>query len=159
MVQFNGQRPGEEVKLVAHQHPVVLLWPFIIAGFFLLLSVAAFAFLNRGIVLSILILAGPILAIIKIWISVYCWKNTLVLVSSDRVAFFHQKGLFRREFYECPFITIMQVSHKVDGLLQTVFGYGTVVVNTGDAESSINIKDVPDPFTIQQEIQNVISVR
>ncbi|HSI20483.1 MAG TPA: PH domain-containing protein [Verrucomicrobiae bacterium] len=114
------------------------------------------AFFNRGIVLSVLIMAGPILAILKLTLSLYTWRNTLVVITSERVGFFHQKGLLKREFYECPLGAIMQVSHQVSGLSQTIFNFGTVTVNTGDAESSIAIKDVPNPFDIQQEIQNAL---
>jgi hypothetical protein len=156
MIQFNGQKPGETVRLVSHQHPIVLLPAFLLAGCFLLISVGAFAFFTRGALLSLLIIMGPILAILKIWIALSCWRRTLVLVSTERVAYFQQKSLFQREFYECPLATIMQVSHKVNGLIQTIFGYGTVVVNTGDAESSVVIGDMPDPFDIQQEIQSTI---
>lgn len=157
MVLFNGQRSGEEVRLISHQHPVVLLPSFLVAGLWLILSVGAFAFLNTGIVLSLLVALGPLGCIATVLIALYRWRNTLVLVSTDRVAFFYQQGLFKREFFECPLATIAQVSHKVQGVPQTVFGYGTVVVNTGDAESSVVIRDVPDPFDIQQEIQNVLS--
>jgi membrane protein YdbS with pleckstrin-like domain len=157
MIQFNGQRPRETVRLVAHQHPLVLLHDFMWSGAWLLLAIGAFSFLNRGIVLSILLIAGPLAALVHLVISLYCWRNTLVLVSTERVAFFHQRGLFKREFYECPLGTIAQVSHKVEGPLQTLFGFGTVIVNTGDAESSVTIKQVPDPFDIQQEIQNVLA--
>lgn len=158
MILFNGQRPSESVRLIAHQHPLVLLPSFLIAGGFLLISVAAFAFLNTGAMLAVLIIAGPVCAIIKLYLSVSSWKKTLVLVTTERVGFFHQKSLFRREFYECPLQTIAQVSHKVEGVAATMFGYGTVIVNTGDAESSVHIKDVPNPFEVQQEIQNVLTV-
>lgn len=156
-MQFNGQRPNEAVRLVAHQHPVVLLPRLIIAGLFMLIAVAGFAFLNRGIVLSVLVLLGPILGLIYLFCAIYIWKQTLVLVSNERVAYFYQKGLFQREFYECSISSIMQVSHKVEGVVQTVCGYGTVIINTGDAESSIKITGMPDPFDIQQEIQNVLT--
>jgi hypothetical protein len=156
MMLFNGQRPSESVRLIAHQHPIVLLPHLLIAGGFLLISIAGFAFLNTGILLSILIAAGPLLALVKIYLAVNCWKNTLVLVTTERVGFFHQKSLFKREFFECPLTTIAQVSHTVAGVGATLFGYGTVIVNTGDAESSVKIKDVPSPFDIQQEIQSVL---
>lgn len=157
MLQFNGQRPGETVRLVAHQHPLVLLPAFLVAGLFLAVGVAGLAFFNRGILLSIVLLAAPIAAIIRILVAVYCWRRTLVLVTNERVGFFYQRGLFEREFYEAPHVAIVQVSHKVHGPLQTMFGYGTVIINTGDAESSIYIKDVPDPFDIQQEIQSTLN--
>jgi hypothetical protein len=158
MVQFNGQRSSETVRLTTHQHPFVLFPHFLIAVVLLLVAVAGFTFLSGGIALSIILGLAPILAIFKILESLYLWRNTLLLVTNERVGFFHQKKLFKREFYECPLQMVVQVSHKVEGVGQTVFGFGTVIVNTGDAESSILIKDVPDPFEIQQEIQNALVV-
>jgi hypothetical protein len=72
MLQFSGQKPGEQVRLVSHQHPIVLLPSFLMAGLLLLIAVAAFAFFSRGIILSVLILSGPLLAILKLWGSVSC---------------------------------------------------------------------------------------
>ncbi len=157
MMHFNGQRPSESVRLVSHQHPIVLLPSFLLAGLFLLLSLGAFAFLSNGLILGVLLISGPVLAVIEVLIALYRWRNTLLIVSTERVGFFYQKGLFKREFLEAPLQMVVQVSHKVEGIGQTLFGYGTVIVNTGDAESSIYIKDVPDPFDVQQEIQNSLT--
>jgi hypothetical protein len=121
-----------------------------------MLPVMALSFLNNGALLSSLFVIGPLLAALRLASSIYCYRTTLVLVSTERVAYFQQAGIFKRVFYECPTSAVVQVSHEVQGAAATIFGYGTVIVNTGDAASSIFVRRMPDPFGIQQDIQEVI---
>ena len=71
--------------------------------------------------------------------------------------FLEQRGLINRQFVECVLPSIQQVSHEVTGMRQTLFGYGTISLYTGDSAASLFIKDVPDPYELQQEIQRAAS--
>ncbi len=47
---------------------------------------------------------------------------------------------------------IQQVSHKIEGLGGTLFGFGNILVYTGGGTTPFMIPNVPDPYDVQQEI-------
>jgi len=150
--QFQGQRPHERVLLVTHQHPFVLLQPVLIATLILLVPFAVFAVSPTGPVLAVTILVAIIGGITIAHHAWYSWNRTTVMLTTDRIIFLEQRGFFKRELTELPLHAIHQVSHKVSGILHTVFGFGTVSLATMGAQQPMTIPNVPDPYAVQQEI-------
>lgn len=149
--QFQGQRPHEDVLLVTHQHPFVLLHPILIATALLFVPVLMVALVGTGWVVSISFVFA-LLAILKIWISWYGWRRTLFLVTNERIVFLEQKGFFERDLVEAPLRSIQQVAHNVSGILRTVAGYGNLSLSTSSSLQPLMIPSIPDPYAIQQEI-------
>jgi len=108
-------------------------------------------------------LVGPLLSytivicvpvvIFYLYVGWYGWNRTLLLITNERVVFLEQRGLFQREMVECNMANIQQVSHHVDGLMHTICGFGNVILSSGGSAQPILIKDMPDPYAVQQEIQ------
>ena len=155
--RFQGQRLNEEVILFTRQHPFVLLRPFLIAAVILLLPLLVYAFSALNSAVGIIILACIALAAAKGYLAWFSWNNSILLVTNERVVQLEQKGVMNREFSESSLQAIQQVSHEVKGLLCTLFGYGTVTVYTGNSLAPFAIKNIPDPYDIQQEIQRAAS--
>jgi membrane protein YdbS with pleckstrin-like domain len=150
--QFQGQRPHEEVVLVTHQHPFILLHSALFVAVFLLIPVVVYVFFPTGNLLAGAIVVGVAIAFLKAASAWYGWSRTLFLLTTERIVFLEQHGFFKRELVESPLKGIQQVSHAVTGLLHTVFGYGNLSLSTAASQQPIMIPNIPDPYAIQQEI-------
>ena len=150
--QFQGQRPHEDVILVTHQHPFVLLHATLFTVLILLVPFLVYVVTPTGMVLSLAVVAALACAGLKAISSWYGWNHTLFLLTTERIIFLEQHGFFKRELVESPLQGINQVSHSVKGMLPTVFGYGNLNLSTGSSQQPITILHVPDPYAIQQEI-------
>jgi len=155
--QFRGQHRNEEVLLLSRQHPFVLLRPFLIAGFILLIPLIVDIFVSFGPVLSTTIVICLLVGLIYGFLTWVSWNNSLLLLTTERVVQLKQHSIFNREFVECDLPNIQQVSHEVKGVMPTLWGYGTISVATGSSAEPILIKDMPDPYDIQQEIQRAVA--
>lgn len=155
--QFHGQRANENVLLVSRQHPIILFHPFLISLLILMIPFVVYVFVPLGLILSIVIAICLIFAVLHGVLAYYAWSRTLLILTNERILFLEQRGLINRQFVECVLTSIQQVSHDVTGLRQTLFGYGTISLYTGDSVASIFIRDIPDPYEIQQEIQRAAS--
>ena len=153
--QFQGQHKDEEVVLISHQHPFVLLRPAIIAVVFLWIPFLAYILLPAGQPLFIIIFVCLLLALSQLLRGWHVWYNSLMLLTNERLVLVEQRRMFHREFVECTLVSIQQVSHTVDGMLATLFGYGTISVYTAGSHEPFCIRNIPQPYELQQEIQRV----
>jgi hypothetical protein len=150
--QFQGQRPHEDVILITHQHPFVLLHSVLLSVLIFLIPFLIYTVSPTGTVLSLAVVLALILGGYRLLSAWYGWNRTLFLVTTERILFLEQHGFFKRELIEAPLKNIDQVSHSVTGLLHTVFGYGTLNLTTASSMQPIAINHVPYPYDIQQEI-------
>lgn len=152
---FQGQHRGEEVVLVSHQHPFMLAHAALVVAGIVLVPFLANVFLYVSTPLIIITATSWLTAVIAAYLYWYTWQNSLLLVTTERVMFLKQKGLFGREFTECALYSVQQVSHTINGIIPTVLGFGTLVINTAGAQAPFLIPGIPDPYDIQQEIMRV----
>ena len=156
-LQFEGQMRGEQVLLMARQHPFSLFPPALLAAAFLLVPVAAYdifgvsAVLAESIPICLLVAAG---ILSRAW---NMWHVSMLLLTTKRVLVVTQKGFLKREVSGSGLIHIHKVTNSVDGLLPSLLGYGSVTVYTDDTQSALSMPAVGDPFGIQQEILEAVS--
>jgi len=138
--------------LVTHQHPFVLLPAGLITVALWLVPFLIYAISPTGSVLALSIVIAIILGVARAYSAWHSWNRTMVLLTTDRVIFLEQHGFFKRELIELPLKSVQQVSHAVEGLLGTLFGYGTISIAAIGTQLPLVIPQVPDPYAIQQEI-------
>jgi uncharacterized membrane protein YdbT with pleckstrin-like domain len=151
---FADQLEDEEVLLVFRKHPVVMRKGLIIAMFCLLLGVVpslikpeyVYFFEGLGIGLIVgLILYSPW------WIS---WFYTVFIVTDRRFIQITQKGLFHRSVVDIGINQIQMVNYEINGLQETLLGFGTIIIQTymGD----LVIHEVHHPARTQQAILGIL---
>ena len=151
---FADQLEGEEVLLVFRKHPVVMRKGLILASFCLLLGTLpslikpVYSLFIEGI------LAGLVVGAILYspwWIS---WFYTVFIVTDHRFIQITQKGLFHRSVVDISINQIQMVNYEVNGLQETLLGFGTIIIQTymGD----LIIHDVHHPAKTQQAILGVL---
>jgi uncharacterized membrane protein YdbT with pleckstrin-like domain len=149
---FRGQRPNEVVRRVVRRHPIVFFWPLLQATLSLAAIFIIFVFFDLGMVFYItLIIAGLFIfsVIFKVW---FIYSNSFCLITNLRVINIDQRGFFDRRITETEYSKIQDVTNKTQGMMGTSLNYGEIEIQTAGAENKLTIKNVPDPYQVQQDI-------
>jgi hypothetical protein len=128
--RFDGQHDDEEVLFTFRRHPIamrkgfyLLLIPFLVATVPTLLwpdnlnnLFIAFGGLAFGFVLFF-----------YHWMS---WYFSIFIVTNQRLRQITQRGFFNRSVIDVGVSKIQNISYNVPGFSASVFGYGSIVVQT-----------------------------
>lgn len=162
---FREQFDDEEVMLVFRKHPVVMRKGLIFGSIGLLipmLVITALSFIYANSpdkmptvgTFYIALLIGFILfgiIMLPYWIS---WNYSVYIVTDQRMIQITQKGLFRRSMVTLGLDQVQMVNYEVDGIEQTLLGFGTIVVQT--FVGSLTINDVHHPAKIQKQMLHLL---
>jgi hypothetical protein len=151
---FEGQHDGEEVIFTFRRHIIAmrkgfyaLAIPFLIASVPVLIWPeninnlwVAFGGLGLGLLLFF-----------YHWIG---WYFSIFIVTDQRLRQVTQKGFFNRSVIDLGISKIQNISYNVPGLSATMFGFGTMVVQTyvGD----LYLDKIHHPSKIYNELAEVI---
>jgi uncharacterized membrane protein YdbT with pleckstrin-like domain len=153
---FDDQFDDEEVMLVFRQHPIVMRKGLVFGMLGPLLGVIPaavkpslgfgwfFGGLVAGIVLGLLIFARP-------WVG---WYFSLFILTDQRFIQMTQRGLFHRSVADISLHQIQSINYEIDGLEQTLLGFGTIKMQTyvGD----LLLRDIHHPAKTQRRIVEIL---
>ena len=161
--EFKGQFDDEEVLFTFKRHPIVMR-----KGLFIVLItvvvgalVGLFKSGNAATMGDFFVqFFGPVLVGILLgavglfyyWIG---WYYSVCIVTNRRFIQFNQVGVFKsRSVNDIDLKRILSVNYEVRGMVETVLGFGTIIVQTlvGD----LIITRVPHPAETQSSIVNAI---
>ena len=153
---FEGQREGEKVIMVFRRHILTTQrgWWFFIAVS--LLGFVPVLIWNDVDQMIFVWMAFVLLGLLG-WVYVYVlWYFSVYIVTNQRLRQVRQKSLFKRSVVDLSLQKIESVSCDVSGLRATMFGYGTLLVQTvaGDLVMSY----VSCPEKVYNELQNAIQM-
>lgn len=83
------------------------------------------------------------------------WYYDVYSITNIRILTFSKKGLFHTTFSEVAYKEINGVSFVVNGILQTLFQYGTVQLSLNNGEV-YELSNVSTPGVVQDTIKNLI---
>ncbi len=154
-LDFEGQRPGEEVLFVFRRHIIAMR-----KGFYLLLIPFALSALpvliwQDNIALLISPLIGFSLGLILFFYHWMMWYFTVYIVTNQRLRQVTQKGLFGKDVVELRLSKIQNISYNIPGFSGEIFGFGTMVIQTfvGD----LVIRYVEHPDKTYNKLQDAVS--
>jgi len=152
--QFEGQHEDEEVLFIFRNHLIkmrkafyLLLIPFLIASIPVLVWPnnldnlwVAFGGLGLGILLFFYHWVG--------------WYFSIFIVTNQRLRQITQKGFFNRSVIDLGLSKIQNISYNVPGFSASIFGFGTLVVQTyvGD----LYLEKVQHPEKIYTQLAEAI---
>lgn len=154
-LDFEGQRPGEEVLFVFRRHIIAMR-----KGFYLLLipfTLSALPVLiwqdNIELLWSPLI--GFSLGLLLFFYHWMMWYFTVYIVTNQRLRQVTQKGFFGKDVVELRLSKIQNISYNIPGFSGEIFGFGTIVIQTfvGD----LVIRNVEHPEKTYNKLQNAVS--
>lgn len=156
---FADQFDDEEVLYVFRKHPIVMRKGLVIGMVAILIGTIptlikpqlGFGWFFGGIGVGMVI--GGLL-FLPSWIS---WHFSVFIVSDQRLIQITQKGLFHRSVVDMRLNQIQMVNYQVAGLQETLFGFGTIMMQTlvGD----LIIHEVHHPASIQKKILEILRDR
>lgn len=128
--EFPGQHEGESVQMVFRQHPVVMRKTLI---------AMLVAMVIGAIPLSIwplenwpwwFFLGGFLVGLMILGYRLIGWYFSIYIVTSERLIQIFQKGFFNRKVADIGHEKIQSVNYEIKGMQATMFGYGTIIVQT-----------------------------
>jgi uncharacterized membrane protein YdbT with pleckstrin-like domain len=157
------QHTGEKIEFVLRRHPIVFLGPIFV---FLVLAGVPFAgkavfFSDKPFVFSEpLSWAGIVLLVTAYYLGIWVFFLSqftdyyldINIVTNDRIIDINQKGLFGRSVAELDLTRVQDVHSEIKGIIPTILGYGTVIVQTAANEENFHFEQVPNPNYIRQRI-------
>jgi uncharacterized membrane protein YdbT with pleckstrin-like domain len=154
-LDFEGQRPGEEVLFVFRRHIIAMR-----KGFYLLFIPVAVTAVppliwQSNLELFLLPFGGLILGLILFFYHYVMWYFTIYLVTNQRIRQVTQKGIFGKDVVELRLSKIQNISYNIPGFTGEILGFGTIVIQTfvGD----LVIRNVQHPETTYNKLQNAVA--
>ena len=159
MEYFPGQRPDENVLTVTRPHWLMLLPAILVTALlafvpvivFIAIPAAGFEITGLGRAIATVATSAYYLALVTYffvrWLDFYL---DVAVVTSDRIVDIDQNGLFRRTVDELDCKMIQDVSATKHGLLQTLFNFGTVEIQTAGERRNFTFDGVPNPDRVQE---------
>lgn len=158
---FNGQRPNESVEEVVKNHWFVLFWPAVKSILLLIIPIVFFALFGASLYFSIITAVCVLLAFYIFSIAYYLYYSSVFLITSERVLYLRQSSMLRRKIIETNLDKIQDISSDTEGFVKNMLGFGDLIIRTAGASqgSEIVIKNIANPYALQQEITKRIGVR
>ncbi len=154
-LDFEGQRPGEEVVFVFRRHIIAMRKGFYLLLIPLVITAIPPLIWQSNLELFLLPLGGFILGLILFFYHFVLWYFTIYLVTNQRIRQVTQKGLFGKDVVELRLSKIQNISYNIPGFSGEILGFGTIVIQTfvGD----LVIRYVEHPEKTYNKLQDAVS--
>jgi hypothetical protein len=149
---FDGQRPNEQLFVFARPYWTAYLWPSLTLIPLLILTWIAqlglsVSSLPAQVIQGAILLVGALqifmlLVLIIVFLDIY---HDLIIVTDRRVVDIDQAQLFSRKISELSLEDVQDATSTVSGILPTLFGYGTVLIQTSSAEKQFEVPFLKNP--------------
>lgn len=151
-------QPDEHIVHIVRKHWILLIRNFastLVIGFFVLFIFSALVGSNGAV--SPKAVFGLMLLLLIIWIILFTiWTNYYLdiwIVTDKRIINIDQISLFQRSKSTLRIERVQDVTVQKHGILQELFNFGTIRVQTASAENSISvINGIPNPNYVQRAI-------
>ncbi|MFZ3009462.1 MAG: PH domain-containing protein [Candidatus Microsaccharimonas sp.] len=154
-LDFEGQRPDEEVLFVFRRHIIAMRKGFYLLLIPLVITAIPPLIWQANLELFLLPVGGFALGLILFFYHFIMWYFTIYLVTNQRIRQVTQKGFFGKDVVELRLSKIQNISYNIPGFSGEVFGFGTIVIQTfvGD----LVIRYVEHPEKTYNKLQNAVS--
>lgn len=155
--QFEEQLDDEDVLFVFRKHPVVMRKGLILGLIGPMVGILPVAIWPElGYNAFFIGLAGGVLFGLLLFLPYFIrWYFSVFIVTDQRFVQVTRKGLFSKSIVDLSLKQIQSVNYEVNGLQETMLGYGTILVQTliGD----LVIHDVEKPSSIYKKLLMILN--
>jgi len=153
---FPGQRPDEQFILLFRRHILTAR-----RGLFSLLVMLVLGFIpffiwpSNTIIFRILAVAAT-LGVLLLLYHYVLWHFSFYIVTNERIRQVSQKGLFKKSVIDLSLDKVQSISFNTPGLFASIFGYGTIVIQT--AVGDLVISQAAHPEKVYNNLQNAVDL-
>lgn len=143
--------PGETLVTVVKRHPIGIFGYYIEAfvglivvigfGIFLLKSLSSS---STGLIVSSILLAVTVL-LFFVFIAAYVYRQCRILVTDRSLVQVTQRSLFSRKVSRLSLSNVEDVSAESKGILASMFGFGTLLIQTAGTLDNFEFSYCPNP--------------
>jgi len=162
---FEGQDPDETILLVLRAHPITnLKWiipaillfflPFVIPPLVTTLNIT-FPPLPDTYYPALLII-NYLLVIVIVFEGFLYWYFNVDIITDQNIVDIDFHSLLFKNIDLTPIFNVEEASAKVAGLLQLIFNFGDVTVQTAGASIDVDMVDVPRPDQVADFILDLV---
>lgn len=154
-LDFDGQRPGEEVLFVFRRHIIAMRKGFYCLLIPLVITSIPPLIWQDNLELFLLPVGGLALGLVLFFYHWMMWYFTVYLVTNQRIRQITQRGFFGKDVVELRLSKIQNISYNIPGFTGEIFGFGTIVIQTfvGD----LVIRNVEHPEKTYNKLQNAVN--
>ncbi len=154
-LDFEGQRPGEEVLFVFRRHMIAMRKGFYLLLIPLMVTAIPPLIWQDNLELFLLPVGGLLLGLILFSYHFIMWYFTVYLVTNQRIRQITQKGFFGKDVVELRLSKIQNISYNIPGFSGEIFGFGTIVIQTfvGD----LIIRNAEHPGKTFEKLQDAVA--
>jgi len=128
--RFEGQHDDEEVLFVFRRHPIVMRRGYYLLVIPFFLAAIPVLIWPDNINTLYIALGGLGLGLLLFFYHWIGWYFSVFIVTNQRLRQITQTGFFNRSVIDIGISKIQNVSYKVPGFSASVFGFGSLVVQT-----------------------------
>ncbi|HAU65990.1 MAG: hypothetical protein UT30_C0012G0011 [Candidatus Uhrbacteria bacterium GW2011_GWF2_39_13] len=165
--QLPNQRLNEKVVLFLRRQWFAILT--IITAFSILTGIPLLGgwyfwdtiqtWLDHPVIGPFLVILGSIY-FLSIWLFAFLEFTDYYLdtwiITNERIISIEQNGLFNRTASELDLSSVQDTTAEIRGILQTVFTYGNVFVQTAGEKSRFHFKNIDNPEEVKQLINRLV---
>ncbi len=154
-LDFEGQRPGEEVLFIFRRHIIAMRKGFYLLAIPVVITAIPPLIWQNNLELFLLPVGGLILGLILFFYHFMMWYFTIYLVTNQRIRQVTQKGIFGKDVVELRLSKIQNISYNIPGFTGEILGFGTIVIQTfvGD----LVIRYVEHPEKTYNKLQDAVA--
>jgi len=160
---FEGKRGDEDVEIFLYSHWIIMVIKTL--SYFIMTAVPIIAVIFYSSELKEKnLLGGAILFLIAygmiIW-SMYFYEVMIYLldtwiVTNQRIIDIIQKGFFYRTVAELDLSKVQDISVRTSGLIQTIFDFGDVEIQSAGALNKFKFSQVAKPQIVKDRIMKLV---
>jgi len=162
---YPGQDSSELTQRVIFKH-VIFILPFISALVILaILAIPATIFILANIETVGQIVPPPVVFVVMVFYlillglllvaTLWIWRRNKIVITDQHIVDIDQLGLFNRVVSTLRLEEIQDISASVKGPLQTIFQYGSIVIQTAGERENFVFSYVPNPYELEHYVLSI----
>ncbi len=166
-VKFESQEDDEIIYYVLRRHPIVTVWWILTSIFFLLLPILIYIFRDTPIIPQSWLLIIPIqywLILLILWYMVVIflafeafllWYFNIYILTDRRIVDIDFHGLWKKRISEASLANVEDATYSTDNMLNIVFDYGDVYIQTAAEKPEFEFKAIPKPGEVHDKLTDL----
>jgi hypothetical protein len=156
-------KPYEHIVFILRRHYIFVVLDLVALIALSLIPIVAVYFLRlnsptimSGPVSFPLVILGTSLYLLAVWLFFFSMITNYYLdiwvVTNDRLIAVEQEGLFSRTVSEMDLWLVQDVTSQSNGIGATIFGYGSLFVQSAGEKGRFDFEALADPSMVRQKI-------